>query len=410
MAALAVTGGTPARTRPFPAWPPVTDEAVRAVADVVRAGTWGDVDGPAKTEFERRFAAYQGVPHALGVSNGTVALQIALAAAGIGSGDEVIVPAYTFIATASAVLNVNALPVFADVDADTGCLDPDAAEAAITERTKAILPVHLGGQAADLDRFVQIADEHHLVLIEDAAQAHGARWRGRPVGGFGAFGTFSFQASKNITAGEGGAVTTTDAELAEVVWSLHHCGRSRERPWYEHERLGGNHRLTEMQAALLLAQLDGAPARADRRERSAALLDQGLTDTPGLTPMHRDERCTRHAYHLYQLRYDPRGFGGVPRERFIAALCAEGVPASAGYGRPLDRQPVFAQRRFDQRATGYDPDYPPTRFGELDLPHTQRLCEQAVWIPQHVLLGSDDDCADVLAAVRKVAAHADELR
>jgi len=410
MPALALAGGTPLRRAPFPAWPPVTDATVRAITDAVTGGVWGDVDGPRKTEFERRFADYQGAAHAVGVTNGTTALQIALAALGIRSGDEVIVPAYTFVATATAVLSVNALPIFVDVDPTTGCLDPAAAEAAITPRTKAVMPVHLGGQPADLDAFTDLARRHGLALVEDAAQAHGATWRDRPVGAFGSFGTFSFQASKNLTAGEGGAVTTDDAELAEIAWSLHHCGRSRQRPWYEHERLGGNHRLTELQAALLLDQLDGADTRAERRERSAALLDAGLADVPGLTPMSRDERCTRHAYHLYQLRYKPAEFGGPAREAFVRALSAEGVPASAGYGRPLDRQRLFAEHRFDERATGYDPDYPATRFGQLDLPHTEQLCAEAVWLPQQVLLGSDEDCADVLAAIRKVREHADELR
>ncbi|HVX45977.1 MAG TPA: DegT/DnrJ/EryC1/StrS family aminotransferase [Mycobacteriales bacterium] len=405
----ALLGGPATRTAAFPAWPPVTDSAVKAVSDAVRAGVWGAADGALKVAFEERFAAYHDARYGIAVNNGTVSLQIALAALGVGSGDEVIVPAYTFLATATAVLEVNALPVFVDVDPATATIDPAAVEAVITDRTKVIVPVHLGGQPADLDRLMALAHRHGLKVLEDAAQAHGASWNGHRVGSIGAFGSFSFQASKNLTSGEGGILTTNDEALAELAWSMHHCGRSRSGRWYEHAILGGNHRMTELQAALLLDQLGTAEEQLARRERSAAILDRELAAVEGLIPMGRAAGTTHHAYHLYQLRYDAAGFGGVTKERFLEAMAAEGIPCSAGYGVPLDRQPVFAKHAFDVRATGYDPAYPPTKYGALDLPATEALCREAVWIPQNVLLGEDSDMADIVAAATKVRATAAQL-
>lgn len=402
MSNLALLGGNPERTKPFPAWPPVTDAAKAALAETLAEGVWSAADGPRKVEAERRFAEYQGARYGVAVSNGTVSLVIALASLGIGSGDEVIVPGYTFLATATSVLTMSALPVFVDIDPNTACIDPAAVEAAITERTKAIMPVHLGGHSADLDALLEISTRHGIPLIEDAAQAHGASWNGQRVGSFGSFGSFSFQASKNITGGEGGMITTNDESLADLAWSFHHCGRSRSGKWYDHAVLGANHRMTEFQAALLLVQLDSADEQFARRERSAAILDRELALVEGIAPLGRDSRCTGHAHHLYQLRYDRTAFGGVSRERFMEALRAEGIPCSGGYGVPLDRQPVFAKAAFDTKATGYDPDYALTRYGQTELPETARLCDEAVWFGQNMLLGEDADIADIVTAVGKV--------
>jgi dTDP-4-amino-4,6-dideoxygalactose transaminase len=403
---LATLGGPPVRTRPFPIWPPASEEAAQAVADAVRSGTWSDADGPLKQSFERDFAAFHGARYGVGVSNGTVALEVALAALGIGSGDEVIVPSYTFLATATAVLAVNALPVFVDVDPTYGCLDPHAVRAAITSRTRAMIAVHLGGHPADVDELVPLAETHGIALVEDCAHAHGATWNDRGVGSFGAFGTWSFQASKNMTAGEGGILVTSDEELAETAWSIHHCGRSRTGQWYEHGILGGNYRLTELQAAVLLLQLKNLADETSRRNQGAATLDTLLHGVDGLEPVGRDARCTSHGFHLYQLWYDAEAFDGLSRRGFVEAMRAEGIPASTGYGVPLDRQGVFADLRFDRIATGYDPDYPPTRYGTLDLPNTWRFCREAVWLPQYVLLADDHDLADVATAAAKVKASA----
>jgi dTDP-4-amino-4,6-dideoxygalactose transaminase len=398
----ALLGGAPVRVAPFPSWPPVTDSAVAAVTQAVADGVWGEVGGAFKNRFETEFAAYHDAAHGIAVCNGTVSLEIALRALGIGHGDEVIVPGYTFLATATAVLSVNALPVFADIEDGTGCIDPDAVEALISPRTRAIIPVHLAGHPADLDRICALAEAHGLPVLEDAAHAHGAKWKGRGVGSFGAFGSWSFQASKNMTSGEGGILITNDEGLAALAWSLHHCGRSRTGAWYEHSRLGGNYRLTEFQSALLLDQLGRLADDVAHRERSAATITAALSKIDGLRPLDRDPRCTAHGYHLYQFRYRAEAFDGLPRERFVEALNAEGIPCSAGYGLPLDRQGVFADRAFDVAATGWSADNPRTRYGRTDLPVTQGFCDEAIWIPQFALLGDDTALADIVTAVDKI--------
>lgn len=409
MSLPALLGGNPVRVAPFPSWPPVTESAIEAVSAVARDGVWSFVGGDRKTEFETAFASYHHARHGLAVSNGSVALEIALTSLGVGSGDEVIVPGYTFLASATAILRINALPIFVDVDPATACLDPNAVAAAITPRTKAIIAVHFAGHPADMDALTALASQHDVALIEDCAHAHGAAFNGQRVGSFGAFGAWSFQASKNMTAGEGGALTSNDQELIDTAWSFHNCGRARSGQWYDHRLLGSNHRMTEFQAALLLDQLKNLDVHIARRERSAELLDSELAKIDGLTPLGRTEQATTHAYHLYQFFYDAEQFGGLPRARFLEAMQAEGIGVSGGYGKPLDRQAVFADHNFDVRATGFDPDYAPTNFGGLDLPVTQRFCDDIVWITQSVLLAEDADIADIATAAAKIRDHTDVL-
>ncbi|MET7903233.1 DegT/DnrJ/EryC1/StrS family aminotransferase [Streptomyces sp. NPDC005355] len=390
---------TPVRTRPWPQWP-IPDASGRArLADVFDGGEWNGVTAPAVLDFEAAFGRYLNARHATTCVNGTVSLEIALSALGVGSGDEVVVPPYTFLATATAVLGVNALPVFADIDPETYCLDPEALEAAIGPRTAAVICVHLGGHPADLDRLTEICERHGVALIEDAAHAHGARWRDRPVGTFGQYGSWSFQGSKNLTAGEGGALTTDDDALAVAAREIRNCGRAEGGPWYEHYRFGGNWRLTAFQAALLSAGLEQLPGQVERREECAARLDEELARIEGIRPLRRDPRATTHAHHLYLFRYEPEAFGGLPLDAFTAALRHEGIPAMPGYPRPLNRQPLFAERRFDQRATGWRPEYPPTRFDRLGLPVSERACRETVWLPHHVLLAPPEEMSDVVEAV-----------
>ena len=394
--------GSPVRTTPWPTWPEYGAEEVRLLRAAVDRGIGAAADGPLKVEFERRWAEFTACRHALGVTNGTVTLEIALRALGIGAGDEVIVPPYTFAATATAVLTAGALPVFADIEPDTYNIDPDAVEASVTRRTRAVIAVHLGGAPADLDALTVLCARHGIALIEDAAHAHGAVWSGRPVGGFGAFGSWSFQASKNLSAGEGGALTTDDPELAEAAWVRHNCGRRRGEPWYRHFELGENHRLTEWAAAVLLAGLERLPDQVARREACASYLDAELSTVEGLRPLARDPRVDTHAHHLYLFRYDPGGFGGLDRDAFVAAMNHHGIPASAGYPEPLYRQPVFAQARFDHRATGWSAGNPATSYGDLHLPACERACTSTVWLPHSLLLADPAEMADVVTAVREV--------
>jgi dTDP-4-amino-4,6-dideoxygalactose transaminase len=395
---LAVNGGERVRTAPWPGWPEWDEADAQAVADVVRSGEWFSMSGTRVKAFGEAFAAFHGAQFGAPCTNGTQALEIALRAAGVKAGDEVIVPPYTFIATASACVQVNAVPVFADIDPDTYNLDPRAAEAAITGRTTAIIAVHIAGCPADMDAFQDLARRRGLRLIEDAAQAHGAEWRGRRIGALGDAGTFSFQASKNLNAGEGGIILTDQPELYDRAWSLIHFGRIRAGGWYQHEILSGNYRMTELQAALLTSQMRRLEAQTQRRNENALYLARQLEEIPGIRPLKRDERVTCHAYHLFIFRYDATSFGGLPRQEFIRALNAEGIPCSAGY-TPLYRENAFHPDRNTHPFAGQH-DY-----GSVHCPVAERACaEEAVWLFQTMLLGSRSDMDDIAAAVRKIQA------
>jgi dTDP-4-amino-4,6-dideoxygalactose transaminase len=337
------------------------------------------------------------------VCNGTASLQIALKACGVKAGDQVIIPAYTFIATASAVLMVNAVPVFVDIEPETYNIDPEQIEAAITPTTRAIMPVHIAGQPANLDAILGVARRHHLPVIEDAAQAHGAEWRGRRVGAIGAIGSFSFQSSKNMTAGEGGMLVTDEKALIDVCFSYQNCGRVREGAWYEHRVLGSNLRLGAFQAALLLAQFATIEEDMQCRDRNAHYLDERLREIPGIQPLRVHPNVSRHAHHLYIIRYDAEAFDGLPRARFIDALRAEGIPCHQGY-TPLYREQLFA---LDPR------QYPwieGINYREMYLPVTEHAAkEEAVWMTQPLLLGTEKDMEDIVKAVAKIQRHVKEL-
>lgn len=399
----AILGGSPVRTRPWPSWPRATEEDEARVVAVLREGVWSRADGPWVRRLEEDFARVHGAAHGVAMMSGTVTLVLALRALGVGPGDEVIVPPYTFVATATAVLEVGALPVFADIHPGTLCLDPDAVAAAVSPRTRAVIPVHLGGHPADMDRILQVARRHRLAVVEDAAHAHGARWRGRSVGSFGDAGSFSFQASKNMTSGEGGILLTSREDLFRAVRSLRNCGRAEGGAWYEHHLLGGNHRLTELQAALLVGQLGRLEEEGTRREAAGKVLEEALPSV-GLAPQARDPGVDRHGRHLFIARYRPEEFAGLSREGFVRALAAEGIPASPGYPYPLYRNPLFQNRAWDRRVTG--PGDARTDYGRARCPVAEDWCRAAVWLPQQVLLAGPEEMGDVVEAVARIRRHA----
>jgi dTDP-4-amino-4,6-dideoxygalactose transaminase len=404
MPKLALRGGKPVRKAPFPAWPMPGREERRSLLTVLSSRKWG-IGGKEVERLERRFARLHSTAHGIAVMNGTVALEIALKAGRVGDGDEVIIPSYTFAATATAVLNVNAIPVFVDIDAGTYCMDPQGVRGALSPRTKAIIPVHLAGHPADMDALMSIASERNLFLIEDACQAHFAEWRGQRVGSIGQIGTFSFQSSKNVTSGEGGMLLTRDEALAERCWSYHNCGRSPTGEWYHHPRLGGNYRMTQFQAALLLVQLTRARRLHQTRQRSARYLTSKLTGLSGFSPLNVDPRVTSHAYHLFIIRYDKEQYSGVERSTLLKALNAEGIPAVRGYV-PLYREGFLAEaKEFTLRGRAYaERDY-----SGVQCPNTERACKEAIWLPQNVLLGSREDLDDVVRAFQKIIEQKDEL-
>ena len=404
---LAIDGGTPVRDKPFPTWPVWDESDERAVLETLRSGRWGSSGGGARVdEFAAKFAAYQDAKHGVAVTNGTAAIEVALRAAGIEPLDEVIIPPYTFVATATAVLALGAIPVFADIREDTFLIDAENAARKITPRTKAIIAVHIAGQPADMDAVLALAKQHNLKVIEDAAQAHGAAWKGTKIGALGDAGTFSFQSSKNVNAGEGGMVVTNDDEIAVRAWSVANVGRIPKGAWYQHELMGWNLRLTEMQGALLLSQFARLPEQYERRENNAQYLDWELAQVPGITPQARDERVTGHAHHLYVMRYDKARFGGKDRAWFLKAMQAEGIPASAGYTTPLYRMNavINERRKWAEigRAAGKDVTCAASPDEEA-CAVTERICgEQGMWFGQTVLLGDERDMGDIVTAAAKV--------
>ncbi len=405
----ALLGGTPLRRTPFPSWPIADAREEDALVGVIRSGKW--FRGQQVAAFEAAYASLTGASHCLATANGTSALITSLGAIGIGPGDEVIVPPYTFVATINAVLLMHALPVFVDTDIDTFQIDAKKIEPAISGRTRAVIPVHLGGSAADLDTILPVAQKRGISVVEDACQAHLAEWRGRKVGTCGTSGCFSFQASKNLNSGEGGAILTSDDALIETCYRFHNNSRGRRNTGndFSYRQTGANLRMTEFQAALLMTQMTRLEAQARTRDDNAGHLTGLLKQIPGIRPARMYDGCTRNAYHLYMFRYDPVAFSGLSRAAFLKALNAEGVPASSGYS-PLNKEP-FLEDALGSR--GFQAIYPKARLDrwreQNRCPQNERLCSEAIWMGQTMLLGPRQDMEDIAAAVRKVQAHAVSL-
>jgi len=323
-------------------------------------------------------------------------------------------PGYTFVATATAALEIGAVPVFADIDPRTYTLDPASTAACITSRTRALLPVHLGGRPADMEAIMALAQRHNLVVIEDAAQAWGASWQGRMAGTLGHVAGFSFQSSKNITAGEGGMILSNDAAIGTMARSLSNCGRQPDGLWYAHYVLGGNYRLSELHGAMLRVQLRRYPAQLARRQANAAYLEQALSEVPGITTLRQDARVTSHAYHVLFLQYHAAAFGGAARERFLAAMHAEGIDGiHPGYSLPVYRQPVLRAKNFGLATpplfSGVYPQMPD--YSQVAWPATDRACDaEALWVRQNMLLGERQDMDDIVAAMVKIQSYCDELQ
>ena len=398
MSALAILGGPPVRTSPFPRWPVAGDRERELLGRVLDSGNWDSRHGIFVQEFEEKFSAYQGAGHGICVTNGEAALRVPLEALELEPGDEVIVPAYTFVASATAVLQAGLVPVFADVDGDGLGLDAASVRAAIGPRTRVIMPVHIGGVPAEMDALSAVAEEHGLVLLEDAAQAWGARWRERGVGAIGLAGGFSFHASKNLTSGEGGIVLTDDASLAEACRSLANNGRGAAGERYRHVRAGSNARMSEFHGALLCAGLERYPGELKMRERRAELLRRALDAVPGVAVQRVPAGAAGCSWHLIIVRVDGARFGGAAKGTIVRAIAAEGAPVSSGYETVPYQQPMFAGAR-------------PVPFRAGENPVAERLCaSEAVWIRHNVLMADDEAVLDIARAFAKVQESGDELR
>ncbi len=397
-ATLAIRGGSRVRSRPFSPWPMADDADKERLLRVLASGTWGG-EGPFGREFERKFAARHDARDAVAITNGTVTLLLCLRALGIKPGDEVIVPALTWIATATSVVEANAIPVMVDVDPRTYCIDPNAVRAAITHRTVAIIPVHLYSCMADMDALRSIAEVHKLAIIEDCAHAHGARFRGKGAGSFGTFGSFSFQSSKPMTAGEGGIVIGQDKALLDKIYSQRNCGRhglERGAPIF-----AGNHRMTEWQAAVLLGQLEQLDQRAEKREQGIRRLREKISSLSGISILADQPGVTSRPHYRLSFHYDERQTG-LPLWQFIEAVRAEGVPIEPTY-RPIYANPLWSEG-VAAGVTWYGRKMPDYR-----CPTANRIAyESGFTLPHQVLLGADEDIDDVATAFHKVWSHPSE--
>ena len=401
---LAINGGPKTVEGDF-AWPVYDETDVNCVAEIVRSGKWGNPDcGGEVAQLEQEFAAFCGTKYALTCVNGSVALRLALIACGVKPGDEVIVPPYTFIATASIVIEANCIPVFVDIDPRTYNLDASKIEAAITSRTRAVIPVHFAGQACEMDEIMAVAKNHSLRVIEDACHAHGAEYKGKKLGSIGDAGCFSFQSSKNLTSGEGGMVITNDDALFQMMNSLRNVGRIEGGAWYEHHHAGCNYRITQLQAVLLSNQLTRLVEQTRKRHESGTYLNELLSKIDGITPLTRGLGETIHSYHIYIFKYDKSKFNGLSKVEFSKMLAAEGVPCFMGYPEPLYKQPLFQKKNFMCYAIPEEVDYT-----NVCCPVTEKACyEEAVWIFQNTMLGTRQDMELFAAAILKIQAAVKE--
>jgi perosamine synthetase len=407
----ALLGGTPVHQGPWPNWPIWRESWEPAIIDVLRSGHWYRGNGEHVADFETGYAKLIGAKRCLATASGTTALLVALHVMDVDAGDEVIVSPFTFIATYNAILINKALPVLADTDPATLTMDPASIESRITDRTRAVLPVHIYGIPCDMDPINAIARQHKLAVIEDACQAWLAEYKGRKCGVLADLGCFSFQNSKHIPAGEGGAVTGNSDDLLDRCHAFHNCGRAcgnfkGDRPYFTR---GSNYRMQQMQAVMLIQQFDKLVQETARRRENADYLTAGLKQIPGVQPVRLPEN-SRPVWHLYPFRYEAQQFNGLPRDRFAHALSAEGIPCSGGYQEQyfdglLDEaiQSRGFKRLFSaQRLKAY-------RDSFQDLKGNRQVCATTVAFGQNMLLADRSHMDQILEAIRKIQANSAAL-
>ncbi len=408
----AVLGGTKAFTGKWNSWPIIDQTDEKELLQVLKSKKWCRLGSPTAPRFEQEFQKLTGAKHALAISSGTNALYTMLGALNIGPGDEVIIPPYTFIATYNVVVLNYALPIFVDSDIESFQIDANKIESAITDRTRVIMPVHIGGSPVDLDTILSVAKKHNIPVIEDACQAHLAEWKGKSVGNWGLAGGFSFQASKNLNSGEGGAILTNDDNFAQNCYRFHTQGQGGNSAGLEtgSGTRGTNVRLSEFQAGILLAQMTRLVEQAKKRSENADYLTKLLKEIPGILPAKLYKGVTKSAYHLYMLRYDKEKFAGMDRDKFLKALSAEGVPGSGGYGM-MNKDAYVTDLAKNKHYLSI--------YGEKTMkdwvertthcPQNDKLTTQAVWFTQNMLLGSKTDMEQIAEAIIKIQKNAAEI-
>lgn len=407
----ALAGGNPVRTAPFPDWPQVDSSDEQIWRQVLHEKAWCELNGSQVSAFEKEFAAAMGEGYVVATANGTSSLHACLYALDVGPGDEVLMPAHTFVATMQAILNLYALPIFVDVDPRTGLMNPDLLEEKISPHTRAILPVHLGGASVDMDGVLRVAEKHGLRVVEDACQSPLAEWGGRKLGLIGDCGAISFQVTKILASGEGGAVVTRHETLRTLVHAFRNNGRDPEGKVRNYPYMGMNYRMTEFQGALLRTQLAKFEAQSRTRQENVAYLDRGLEEVGGLEPTYTYPKNTRRNYYYYALRYRPEDFSGLSIDRFTAAMNAEGIPLSGSSRRDLLTASPSIPRILESR--GFRTIYSQERLRRvresLECPAAEKFEKERVVLSQRVLLGTRRDMDDILEALGKVRRHAPAL-
>ena len=403
---LAIQGGSPVRSQPFSPWPIFGDEERDGLMKVLESRTWG-FNGPVEGEFRKAFGKFQGIDHVLCASNGSVTLELALKALGVGPGDEVIVPALTWLATAWAPLQVGATPIFTDVRESDWCLDPEQVKKNITPRTRCIIPVHLYSQLAQMDELLAIAKEHDLRVIEDCAHTHGSQWENQAIGGMGDIGSFSFQHTKGMTAGEGGALTTNDPELADALFRLINCGRSPSPE--KANGFGSNNRQTEFQSAILLGQLSRLPEQIASRTENIVTLRKHLSSIDGIKVLAAKPQVTRQGMYCLSIELDSKAVGGVPRDVFVDALKAEGIPVTAPY------EIVYQSELWKPGVDLWKVPEGKSVEQELGIhascPVAEKVShETGIVLAHQALLGGESDMRDIANAFEKVIHLSSQLR
>jgi dTDP-4-amino-4,6-dideoxygalactose transaminase len=408
---LAINGGLKVHNEGWPSWPVWDPSAEKGIVEMLRTGRWWRGNGEYVSEFENKYAKLSGAGRCLATASGTTALIIALKALGVDAGDEVIVSPYTFIASYNVIIMNKALPVFADTDPETFLIDPGTIEPRITDRTSAILPVHIYGLPCDMDSINSIALKHNLKVVEDACQAWLAEYKGKKTGTLGDAGCFSFQNSKNLPAGEGGAILSNNEELMDKCHSLHNCGR----PYGSVKRssaypiAGTNFRMQQVQAMILLNQMNRILKDAEIRNANAQFLSAELRKIPGIIPFRYADGAERSAFHLYPFRYISSEFNNIPKEKFIRALNAEGIPCNSGYG-PQNKDGLIEEML---NSKGYKRLFSESRLEQWReqnlLPGNDKLCAEAVTFTQNILLGSRGDMQHIIDAVAKIYRYRDTL-
>jgi dTDP-4-amino-4,6-dideoxygalactose transaminase len=413
MSKLAIFGGEPTRTEPYPQWPVHDERDIEAATRVIKSGNWGGYPypGPETRRFLKMFAEMQGGGHPVAVANGTVTMEVALRAADIGWGDEAIVPAYTFQATASAPMAAGVIPVIVDIDPETYTIDPKAIRAAITEKTRAIIPVHLGAQMADMDEIMAIAEEHDLVVIEDCAHAHGAKWRGQGAGTIGHFGSFSLQSSKILTSGEGGVLLCRTPELAAKAAGIINCGRSHDPETMEETgrnfTFGANYRMGELACALAAVGVERFPEQAKQREEMLGYMEESLSEIPGVRLLKRDPRHTTRSFYRFIFAVDPEIFG-AEHDEICYALDAEGIECWNGY-EAMHNYTLFQPQLSKMAVSSAFPEY--FDFEGMEMPEATRACEhEAVWLDEAIFRCGPKGVDDAINALKKIQENAAELR